>query len=56
MNPIPGEYLTADMGSADLMAIAEKHPTLFNVGVIIFICICMGYAIYYVFKKKNPIN
>lgn len=50
---IPGEYLSADLGAADLMAIARKYPTLFNTGAIVVTVFCLGYAIYYIFRKRK---
>ncbi|MFA6190272.1 MAG: hypothetical protein WC711_02015 [Candidatus Staskawiczbacteria bacterium] len=50
---IPGRYLTADVGAADLMGIASKYPTLFWSGLFIFLIICLGYGIYYLVKRNK---
>jgi hypothetical protein len=38
---IPGEYLAADVGAADLLDIAEKHPILFWVALLVVIVVCI---------------
>jgi uncharacterized membrane protein YciS (DUF1049 family) len=38
---IPGEYLAADVGAADLLDIAEKHPILFWIGLLVVIILCI---------------
>jgi len=50
---IPGKYFAADLGSADLMDIASKHPTLFWVAFVVVVVVGIGYGIYYVAKRRK---
>ena len=50
---IPGRYLTADLGSADLSGIASKYPTLFWGALIVTIIFCIGYGVHYLIIRKE---
>ena len=54
---IPGNYLTADLNSADLSGIINKHPASTFTVLAIFIVFCIGYGIYWlVTRKKRQAN
>jgi hypothetical protein len=48
---VSGKYLSADVGEADLMAIASKYPNLFWTVFVVLVVICMGYGANYIIKK-----
>lgn len=49
---IPGEYLSADMGAADLSGIASKWPYLLLIGLILIVLLCSVNIFYRVKKNK----
>ena len=50
---VPGKYLSADMGEADLLAIASKYPVTFWTLLIALIILGIAYCIYHFSKKKE---
>ena len=50
---IRGRDLSADLGAADLLGIASSHSNIFWSALIIFVIVCVGYGMYYLFKKKT---
>ena len=50
---VPGKYLSADMGEADLLGIASKYPTLFWTAFIVLVLLGIGYCIYHFTKRKE---
>lgn len=50
-NEIDLQGLTASVAPADLMAIVTKYPTLVVSLLIIFIVLCVGYGIFWIFKN-----
>ena len=48
---IPSKYLAADLEAADLSAIVKNGSNFWTL-LIIFVALCAGYSIYYLFKKK----
>ena len=50
---IPGNYLTADLNSADLSGIINKYPASTFTILAIFIIFCIGYGIYWFVTRKK---
>ncbi|MCX6720410.1 MAG: hypothetical protein NTW11_01240 [Candidatus Staskawiczbacteria bacterium] len=53
MEEIPGKYFAADLGGADLMDVASKHPVVFWVIFVVVVVVGIGYGIYYLAKRKK---
>lgn len=49
---IPGERFSADLGAADLSAVASKWPYLLLIGAIIVILLCLVNVFYRIKEKK----
>ena len=45
-------YLSADLGAADLMETALRHPNLVYLALAILIVLCLIYVMRYFLKKK----
>lgn len=50
---VPGKYLAADLGAADLTGIASQNSVLFWTVLIILIILGIGYSIYYPISKRK---